>query len=159
MKNRSTKSDTNMDFDGMERIAPRHSSKYQTNQWSGHMNDGREVNMGRGPTVGNRGCGAPGKPGAMKSVTKDSYRAAPTDALPSSMKIRNPDYINGGAQVRTPGGTRTWDPKAGQNYAGNPDRIRIDQSGGGSFNRETAGRTPSTSRGETNFNYGPKSQY
>jgi len=159
MKNRSTQSDTNMNFDGMESMAPSKSSKYQTNTWSGHMNAGREVNMGRGPTRGNMGCGAPGQPGATKSVTKDSFRAAPTDSLPASVKIKNPDYINGGAQVRTPGGTRAWDPKMGQNYAGNPDKIRIGQSGGGSSNRETAGRTPNTARGDSNFNFGPKSQY
>jgi len=123
------------------------------------MNDGREVNMGRGPTVGNRGCGAPGQKGATKSVTKDAYRAAPTDSLPASIKIKNPDYINGGAQVRTPGGTRTWDPSATQNYHGNPDKIRMGQSGGGTFNREGPSRTPATRGGETNFNFGPKSQY
>jgi hypothetical protein len=161
MKHNSiTQSDTTLKFDGAERESTgRVNQKMHTNAWSGHMNDGREVNMGRGPTKGNMGCGKPGKPGAMTSVTKDSFRAAPTDALPGSMKIKNPDYINGGAQVRTPGGTRTWDPKAGQNYAGNPDKIRIDQSGGGSFNRETAGRRPATRGGETNFNFGPKSQY
>ena len=43
--------------------------------------------------------------------------------MPSSTKTKNPDYINGGHQVRTPGGTRAWEPKAGQNYNGNPDRI------------------------------------
>jgi len=123
------------------------------------MNDGREVNMGRGPTKGNMGCGAPGQKGATKSVTKDAYRAAPTDSLPASIKIRNPDYINGGAQVRTPGGTRTWDPSATQNYHGNPDKIRMGQSGGGTFNREGPSRTPATRGGETNFNFGPKSQY
>jgi hypothetical protein len=159
MKNRSTQSDTNMDFDGMARTGTgRVNQKMHTNQWSGHMNDGREVNMGRGPTRGNMGCGKPGKPGAMASVTKDSFRAAPTDSVPG-MKIRNPDMINAGAQVRTPGGTRTWDPKCGQNYAGNPDKIRMGQSGGGTFNREGPSKTPSTSRGQTNFNYGPKSQY
>lgn len=159
MKPAGTQQDRNMNFDGMESMAPSKSSKYQTNTWSGHMNDGREVNMGRGPTVGNRGCGAPGQKGATKSVTKDAYRAAPTDSLPASIKIRNPDYINGGAQVRTPGGTRTWDPSATQNYHGNPDKIRMGQSGGGTFNREGPSRTPATRGGETNFNFGPKSQY
>jgi len=159
MKPAGTQQDRNMNFDGMESMAPSKSSKYQTNTWSGHMNDGREVNMGRGPTVGNRGCGAPGQKGATKSVTKDAYRAAPTDSLPASIKIKNPDYINGGAQVRTPGGTRTWDPSATQNYHGNPDKIRMGQSGGGTFNREGPSRTPATRGGETNFNFGPKSQY
>jgi len=159
MKPAKTQDDRNMNFDGMESMTPSRSSKYQTNTWSGHMNDGRDVNFGRGPTKGNNGAQAPGQKGATKSVTQDSYRAAPTDSLPASVKIKNPDYINGGAQVRTPGGTRSWDPKAGQNYAGNPDKIRIGQSGGGSSNRETAGRTPATARGDSNFNFGPKSQY
>jgi hypothetical protein len=41
------------------------------------------------------------------------------------MTIANPDAINGGAQVRTPGGTRTFDPRAGQNYRGNADEINM----------------------------------
>jgi hypothetical protein len=159
MKPAKDQSDRNMNFDGMESMAPSKSSKYQTNTWSGHMNDGREVNFGRGPTKGNNGAQAPGQKGATKSVTQDSYRAAPTDSLPASVKIKNPDYINGGAQVRTPGGTRSWDPKAGQNYAGNPDKIRIGQNGGGTYNRESPSKVPNTSAGKNNFNFGPKSQY
>ena len=159
MKPAKTQDDRNMNFDGMESMAPSRSSKYQTNTWSGHMNDGRDVNFGRGPTRGNNGAQAPGKPGATKSVTQDSYRPAPTDSLPASIKIKNPDYINGGAQVRTPGGTRSWDPKAGQNYAGNPDKIRIGQNGGGTYNSEKPSKTPATRKGDSNFNFGPKSQY
>ena len=49
MKPAGTQQDRNMNFDGMESMAPSKSSKYQTNTWSGHMNDGREVNMGRAP--------------------------------------------------------------------------------------------------------------
>ena len=157
MKNRSTQSDTNMDFDGMARTGTgRINAKIQTNQWSGHMNDGREVNFGRGPTRGNQGYH---NTQGGKSVTKDSFRAAPTDSLPSNTKIKNPDYINGGAQVRTPGGTRTWDPKAGQNYAGNPDAIRIGQGGGPAYGRVEKGSKPSTAAGSVDFNYGPKKQY
>ena len=161
MKNRSTQSDTNMNFDGMEKMAPSRSSKYMTNAWSGHMNDGRLVNKGRGPTKGNMGCGAPGQPGATKSVTMDAYRETPNTksvpALPAQGTVR--DSINRGSQVRTPGGTRSWDPKAGQNYSGNPDKIRIGQNGGGTYNRESPSKTPNTSAGKNNFNFGPKSQY
>jgi len=161
MKNRSTQSDTNMNFDGMERMAPQRSTKYMTNQWSGHMNDGREVNFGRGPTRGNMGCGAPGQKGAMASVTKDAYRDTPNTktvpAMPAQGSVR--DNINRGAQVRTPGGTRAWDPKCEQNYRGNPDRIRMGQSGGGTYNSEKPAKTPTTRRGDNNFNFGPKSQY
>lgn len=84
-------------------------SKEQVNQHTGHLNDGRTVNFGRGPTVGNKG-------------TKSTPGTA---SMPSSTKIKNPDYINGGAQVRTPGGTRNWEPKCGQNYKGNPNSINV----------------------------------
>ena len=83
----------------------RGSDKYAKNQWSGHSNDGREVNFGRGPTVGN----------------KSSKSTPGTDSMPAHNPGR--EYINGGAQVRTPGGTRAWAPSAGQNYKGNADKI------------------------------------
>lgn len=159
MKPAKTQDDRNMNFDGMESIAPKGSTKYQTNAWSGHMNDGRLVNKGRGPTTGNMGCGAPGQKGAMASVTRDTFRAAPTSAMPSSTKIKNPDYINGGAQVRTPGGTRDWQPSKTQNYKGNPDAIRAKQTGGPGYGATAKGSRPSTSAGSVDFNYGPKKQY
>ena len=158
MKNRSTQSDMNMDFDGMARETQKNLTRYSGNQWAGRQDANKTVDMGRGPTKGNQGCGVNGQPGAMKSVTRDAYRDTPTTKTVPSMKI-NPDSINLGRQERNPSGTRAWDPKCGQNYSGNPDRIRVGQSGGGTYNRETAGRTPNTARGESNFNYGPKSQY
>ena len=85
------------------------SASVLVNQHTGYMNDGRLVNKGRGPTVGNKG-------------TKSTPGTA---SMPANVKIKNPDYINGGAQVRTPGGTRSWDPKAGQNYKGNPNSINV----------------------------------
>ena len=72
----------------------RASNKYAKNQWSGHSNDGRDVRFGRGPTKGN-----------------------------SDGKVAGPSTASGTAQKRNPGGTRKWEPKAGQNYNGNPDRI------------------------------------
>ena len=156
--NAKTQMDPNMDFDGMATEGPgKIRASLMTNAWSGHMNDGREVNMGRGPTKGNTGAGKPGKPGAMNSVTMDSYRAAPTDSVPST-KI-NPDRINAGAQVRTPGGTRAWDPKATQNYSGNPDKIRMGQSGGPAYGATMKGANPVSPGTRSDFNYGPKSQY
>ena len=161
MKPAGTQTDKNMNFDGMESMAPSRSSKYQTNQWSGHMNDGREVNFGRGPTKGNMGCGKPGQPGAMASVTRDTYRDTPTTktvpALPPQGSVR--DNINRGAQVRTPGGTRAWEPSKTQNYNGNPDQIRMDQSGGPAYGRTERGSRPTTAAGQSDFNYGPKKQY
>ena len=161
MKPAGTQTDKNLNFDGMESMSPGRSSKYQTNTWSGHMNDGRLVNKGRGPTVGNQSSGKPGQPGATQSVTKDSYRATPNTksvpALPAQGSVR--DNINRGSQVRNPSGTRAWDPKAGQNYSGNADSIRIGQSGGPNYGRTDKSNTPSTRSGSSNFNFGPKSQY
>jgi hypothetical protein len=109
--NGKTQTDSNMNFDGMERIAPKHSTKYMVNQHTGYMNDGRLVNKGRGPTVGNTSNDkTPGTAGGVPSV-------------PAQGSVR--DNINRGSQVRTPGGTRTWDPKAGQNYKGDPDKINM----------------------------------
>jgi len=82
-------------------------NKFAKNQWSGHSNDGREVNFGRGPTVGN----------------KSDKKTPGTDSMPNHNPGR--EYISGGAQVRTPGGTRAWDPSAGQNYKGNADKINV----------------------------------
>jgi hypothetical protein len=92
----------------------RGTNKFAKNQWSGHSNDGREVNFGRGPTVGNKGCESEGPKRPM---------AAGVPSLPAQGSVR--DNINRGAQVRTPGGTRAFDPKAGQNYKGNADKINV----------------------------------
>lgn len=56
------KKENNLGFDGLTASTPAKSStKYAKNQWSGHSNDGRTVNYGRGPTRGNDGsCGHSG---------------------------------------------------------------------------------------------------
>jgi hypothetical protein len=82
-------------------------SKEQVNQHTGHLNDGRTVNFGRGPTVGNKGTKS--TPG--------------TRSLPSIPKGK--DMFSGSPQVRTPGGTRNWEPKCEQNYKGNPNSINV----------------------------------
>lgn len=87
---------------------------YSGNKHTGHSNDGRLVNMGRGPTVGNKGCD-------IEGPACPPYSSVP--ALPKQGSTR--DSINRGSQVRTPGGTRAFDPKAGQNYAGNADKINM----------------------------------
>jgi hypothetical protein len=92
---------------------------YSGNKHTGHSNDGRLVNMGRGPTKGNDGkCGHSGfeHSGLMPDTSG-------VPAVPKQGSTR--DSINRGAQVRTPGGTRAFDPKAGQNYSGNADKINF----------------------------------
>jgi len=74
----------------------RGTNKFAKNQWSGHSNDGREVNFGRGPTGGS-----------------------------TKVPNRGQETFKGSAQVRTPGGTRAFDPSATQNYKGNADKINV----------------------------------
>ena len=144
--NAKTQMDTTLKFDGAEREnTGKINARMMTNHWSGHMNDGRLVNKGRGPTVAGRtGQKTPGSAGTVPS-------------LPAQGSVR--DNINRGAQVRNPGGTRAWDPKKGQNYQGNPDSIRIGQNGGPNYGMTSKGKTPATRAGSDSFNYGPKSQY
>ena len=139
MKPASTQTDKNMDFDGMQSMAPSRSSKYQTNHWSGHMNDGRLVNKGRGPTVaGQTGKKTPGTVGGVPAVPKQG-------------SVR--DNINRGSQVRNPGGTTMV------KCPPNPDKIRVGQSGGPDYGGTTKGSKPDVANGRSSFNYGPKSQY
>ena len=139
MKHAATQSDMNMNFDGMESMKPSRSSKYQTNHWSGHSNDGRLVNKGRGPTVaGQTGHKTPGS-------------ASGVPAVPAQGSVR--DNINRGHQVRNPGGTTMV------KCPPNPDKIRVGQSGGPGYGQTTRGSRPTTSASQSDFNYGPKSQY
>jgi len=155
MKHNSvTQSDTTLKFDGAEsETTGRVNQKMHTNHWSGHANDGRLVQK---PQSVNRrdndgSCSLPANLGA--SVTRDKARKTMTSNLPSvpaQGSVR--DSINRGSQYRGEGGVVVKCPT-------NPDRIRMGQSGGGSFNREGPGKTPATRGGETNFNFGVKKQY
>ena len=141
-----------MNFDGIGDGPKKGSSRFAGNQWSGHSNDGRLVNKGRGPTVGNNGmCDTPKNLGA--SVTKDADRRPPTAATPAVPKqgsVR--DNINRGAQVRGSGMTQVKKPS-------NPDSIRVGQSGGTSYGAVTKGSRPVAPGSTGGINYGPKSQY
>jgi hypothetical protein len=119
MKNRSTQSDTNMNFDGMQSMAPSRSTKYAHNQWSGHSNDGRLVQKAQAPNrTGNNGmCDTPKNLAA--SVTKDTDRrpmTSPTPKLPAQGSVR--DSINRGSQYRGQGGVMAKSPA-------NPDKINV----------------------------------
>lgn len=151
--NSKTQMDQGLGFDGAGRESTGSvRGSVHTNKWSGHMNDGRLVNKGRGPTVGNNGmCDTPKNLGA--SVTKDADRRPPTSSVPSvppQGSVR--DNINRGHQVRGQGGTMPKKPS-------NPDSIRVGQGGGTNYGAVTKGKRPATAVGQTNFNYGPKSQY
>ena len=105
--NSKTQSDAGLGFDGAELIAPKHSNKWQTNQYSGTRNDGALINKGRGPTKGNQDYDA----------NQGAHREPPTAALPST-KIGNVDKINAGPQYRGVGGTTN-------RGFGNSDRINV----------------------------------
>jgi hypothetical protein len=87
----------------------------KTTKYSGNQHGGPAGgNYGRGPTVGNKGntVEGPAKP--------------PTDSLPNFQSyMKKSDSLNFGPGPRTPGGTRSFDPKAGQNYKGNADQINM----------------------------------
>lgn len=142
-----------MKFDGMEAGSTgSSSSRFSHNKWSGHSNDGRSVNFGRGPTVGNNGqCDTPRNLGA--SVTKDAARRPPvssTPSVPAQGSVR--DNINRGSQYRGVGGTTVKGPA-------NPDKIRQGQTGGPDYGGTSKGSKPDVASGRSSFNYGPRSQY
>ena len=89
--------------------------KFAGNQWSGVQNPNKTFNEGRGPTKGNQDYN--GMQGA--------HREAPTSPLPAFAPGKEMTKGSSNPQVRTPGGTRAWDPKCEQNYRGNADKINV----------------------------------
>lgn len=88
---------------------------YAGNQHAGKTDPNKTFNSGRGPTVGNKGGGVEGPARPPRAPGVPDSKSASRAAFAGT--------FNAGAQVRTPGGTRSFDPSAGQNYRGNPDRI------------------------------------
>ena len=89
----------------------------KTTKYSGNQHGGRAGgNYGRGPVTGNNGTPAagPAKPPTAGLV----------DTAAASKRLFDGSYA-GAAQVRTPGGTRPFEPKSGQNYKGNADQINM----------------------------------
>ena len=151
--NSKTQMDQGLAFDGAGKESTgKVRGGLHVNKWSGHANDGRLVNKGRGPTVGNNGeCDLPKNLGA--SVTKDAHRKAPTSsvpALPKQGSVR--DNINRGAQVRGSGMTAVKKPT-------DPDSIRVGQAGGQGYGALSRGSRPVPGGSANGVNYGPKSQY
>ena len=86
------------------------STKYTGNQHE-KTNPDALINKGRGPTVGN------------KSDDDSTY----PDAARLPKFTPGTDMFRGSSnpQVRTPGGTRAFDPSAGQNYKGDANKINV----------------------------------
>ena len=113
---KSTQSDKGLTFDGAELISAPKVNKYQGNQHAGVQDVNKTTNKGRGPTTGNTGSlnAGPKHPPVNKSGSTDAAK-----------KSFHNGTFNAGAQVRTPGGTRPFEPKAGQNYKGDADSINL----------------------------------
>ena len=155
MKPAKTQQDHNMDFDGMAGTGVnRGANRFAGNQWSGHSNDGRLVNKGRGPTQGNTDH----KPMTVgKPVTKDGYRPVPECHTPAVKPGK--DMFTGSAQMRQPSGTRAWEPQAKENYRGNPDKINVSGYSMGDGKTSKGSRPVSSPTNPDGMNYGPKKQY
>ena len=94
----------NLDFDGMAGDGVNKSGdRFAGNQFKEKMRE----NFGTGPRRASENSQA-SMHDHGKSVTKDSYKTAPVTAA--------------GAK---PIGARSWEPKAGQNYTGNADKINV----------------------------------
>lgn len=108
---KKTQSDQGLKFDGAELMSQKRENKFRGNQWSGHSNDGRLVQMGQTPNrKGNDGsCHHAGYAAAGKKPM-----TAALSAVPAQGSTR--DSINRGSQVRGAGGTQVKKP-------GSPDRI------------------------------------
>ena len=104
---KSTQSDMNLNFDGMEAYAPQRTTKFSGNMYSGKQDPNKMINKGRGPTKGNDGTCH--HAGFAASTCGPDTAAVP--ALPKQGSVR--DSINRGSQVRTPGGTKEM-PKRGR---------------------------------------------
>jgi hypothetical protein len=160
MKPAKTQEDRNLDFDGMKGDGVnRGANKYAGNHWAGVQNPNKTFNEGVGPRKGNQDHPAMrvGPP-----ATKDAYRATPTTRAVPDTHVKNIDSVNRGAQVRTPGGTRAWDPKMGQNYTGNIDKINIQPKGTNGMGESESTNPIAISKKPGNpdgINYGPKRQY
>lgn len=95
--NSTTQSDSNLNFDGMEKMSPGRSNKFSGNMYSGQQNPNALINKGRGPVGGGT---------KMPDCGKEMFTGKP--------QVR---------QAVSDGATRAWMPSAGQNYKGNPDKI------------------------------------
>jgi hypothetical protein len=86
MKNKAL--DSNLDFDGMAGDGVnRAANKYAKNYHTGHSNDGRDVNFGRGPTkAGHTGHSVPNVTAKSGKINGGAHAKSPA----------NPDSINMG---------------------------------------------------------------
>jgi hypothetical protein len=108
------KADKGLGFNGQDNTAKRASNngKYAGNQHSGFSNPD-SIQMRQQPN---------GKGNYADQA--NNTRVPPCMTGNPMTGFKNPDSINLGRGPVNAGSTRPWDPKAGQNYRGNPDHIQ-----------------------------------
>ena len=150
--------DRNMTFNGMTNARAASKPNYDTNHWSGHLNDGREVNFGRGPVKGNASSSAITK-NATGNPTKDPHRMtiASVPGIPQERSLpKNVDSINYGTQQRGAGGMSY----PGVKKPSNPDMINPAKNptnpGGKSHGDKRSAKKPVD---PDSINFGPSRQY
>ena len=112
------KGDRDLRSDGMANGSsqPARAQGYAGNQQAGKTDPNKTFNFGRPASALFGLTGTDAKKGPAKAPntkTVPDFKAA----------MGANDKLNFGSQVRTPGGTRSFEPSAGQNYRGNPDQI------------------------------------
>jgi len=155
--NSTTQTDKNMKFNGQEQETNgRVNSSYQTNHWGGRQDPNKTFNEGVGPRKGNqdyRGIAGP-------SATKDAFRPTPNTKSAPAYNVGQEMYpASKNPQQRNPSGTRAWQPQAGQNYRGNPDKINVSGYSMGDGVVQTGKNPQREASTKVDFNFGPKSQY
>ena len=101
------KQDSGLVFDGLATgTSYTSSSKFRSNQYTGHSNDGRLVNKGRGPVVGNDGsCGhsGPRPPSSVPDTHAPGAYGKSPDRGAGGTRVKslaNSDSINAGPGPR-----------------------------------------------------------
>ena len=92
-------------------------NRFEGNHYTGHCNEGTPINMGR------PAANLTGNTGKTANEGPKQPPASRVPAFEAARKKLHDGRFNAGAQTRTPGGTRPFEPIAEGNYRGNSDRI------------------------------------
>ena len=112
--------DRGLGFNGQDNASgqPAQAQGYGGNQQAGKTDPNKTFNFGRPASALVGLTGTDAKKGPAKAPT--------TKTVPNFKAAMGAnDSLNFGKQERTPGGTRSFDPSATQNYKGNIDAINV----------------------------------
>ena len=111
--------DENLKSDGMANGTSQGATdnRWNHNQHAGKQDPNKDFNFGRAATnlVGNTG-----------RTANEGPKQPPASRLPNfeaARKAAHMGTLNVGRQERNPGGTRSWEPSATENFRGNYDKI------------------------------------